>query len=1011
VKIMTQKNIPMIPRLATLSEMGRLIPALLVCLLWVETIGTPAAAARELVQAPAGGGPGISVYEPDCQPLLRPTRIPAPTAGSRIDGVGADKSGGTIEIGGDDVIVANGRGLSYESMDIASNGDIYVAVASNGGFVGGDYSYIQIHRSTDGGTTFQQWAALGDATSSIRQWEPSLVIAEGTVDRCYVAFTQSASVGSDIIVAWEDLDATTADFADQVAALSSPGERFDRAELIADDSSYSSFYLYLVADSGPDSRKDIWFTRSQNQGASWDAGYEIATTGTANTVYVYPSISYGFGRHIHVTWGFRSATGAFDGAVRYRRAANDADGGLADWGPLHALSPTNDGLFDYRPRVAAAHDGNDVVLISNRLDYDDGTTLDPVLLVADDAGAQGFATSPDIGGMLGSIQVEDLLRDPNTGSWYASLGDRGQVIWTAPAASPGSWSERGYFDFEDFTVPNSIVSGAIAVDPTHNDRIAICRGFGLAIVEDYLAFDAEWRSDPGYPIQAPGFPVALSHRPFSDPALVDLNGDGSLEIVFGDAGGNIQAIQADGSDLPGWPVDVGFLSSSPIAVGRLTLSDEVTVVAGTNNGRVFALRPDGSILPGFPFDMETSAPMHVSIGALGGPFPGTIVLASGDRILFLDHTGRWAQDSLSRQYVGHEAVQPCAIGDIDGDGVAEVVAAWDTGISVYKRDVSASLFEIGLPAEISGPVTLGDADLDGDLEIAVPLANGTMHLFDKTGAEMPGWPFVSTGDAPMNGAAWANVVNGNEPELVLATSAWKLHLVDGAGVQQAGFPVTASLGWFQYSSPIIGQIGGIFPDIAIGTRGSEGWAFNAAGGRVDGWPRDLGVECERTPALGDIDQDGTNELVLLTAYNVQVFDLRTAPLPPQLSWPMAGHDAQRTGCSDCLEDRVSAVDEPATAALTRVSFAPPYPNPATSHAEFSFAVPANAVVSLEILDVRGRRIRTVGRSEMVAGRHALSWDGRDQRQRRVATGVYYARLRVSGPGVDEVVTRKLTMVR
>ena len=1009
---MSLKNILMNPRLVGLRGIDCLVPALLACLLWVGPAVVQTAGARELVQAPAGGGPGISVYEPDRRPALRPTRVPVPTAGSRIDGVGADKSLGTVEIGGDDIVVTNDLGLNYESMDIASNGDIYVAVTSNGNFFGGDYSYIQIHRSTDGGTTFQQWAALGDPTSSIYQWEPSLVIAEGAVDRCYVAFSQSAAGGDvDIIVAWEDLEATTADFADQFAALSSAGERFDRAELIADDSSYSAYYLYLVADSGPDTRKDIWFTRSTDLGVSWDAGYEIATTGTANTVYVYPSISYGFGGHIHVTWGFRSATGAFDGAIRYRRADNDADGGLADWGPLHALSPTNDGLFDYRPRVAAAHDGNDVVLISNRLDNDDGTTLDPVLLVAADAGAQGFATSPDIGGTIGAIQVEDLLRDPNSGSWYASLGDRGEVIWTAPAASPETWSERGYFNLEGFSGPSSIVSGAIAVDPTHNDRIAICRGFGLSIVEDFLAFDAEWLSDPGYPIQEPGFPVLLPAAPISDPALVDLNGDGNLEIVFGDGAGNIHAIQADGSDLPGWPVTMRFLSTGPIACGRLTLSDEITVVAGTNDGRVVALRPDGSILPGFPFDLETGAPMYVSIGALGGPFPRTIAMASGNLVAFLDHAGRFLPEAYTVQSLYGDATQPCAIGDIDGDGVAEVVASFGSHLTAFARDTPGANFLVNLLEPISGPVTLGDVDLDGDLEIAVPLADGTMHLLDKKGVEMPGWPFVSTGDAPMNAAAWANVVGGNEPELVLATSAWKLHLVDGAGVQQAGFPVTASLGWFQYASPVIGQIDGFFPDIAIGTRGSEGWAFNAAGGTVAGWPRDLGVACERTPALGDIDQDGFNELVLLTAYNVQVFDLRTAPLPPELSWPMAGHDPARTGCSDCTEDAVTAVDEPASAAPTLVSFAPPYPNPTNSRTAFSFAMPADAVVALEILDIRGRRIRTVVRSEMTAGRHVLSWDGRDQGQRPVAAGVYYARLRVRGPGVDDLVTRKVTMVR
>lgn len=49
----------------------------------------------------------------------------------------------------------------------------------------------------------------------------------------------------------------------------------------------------------------------------------------------------------------------------------------------------------------------------------------------------------------------------------------------------------------------------------------------------------------------------------------------------------------------------------------------------------------------------------------------------------------------------------------------------------------------------------------------------------------------------------------------------------------------------------------------------------------------------------------------------------------------------------------------------------------------TYTVPTSAVVALDILDVRGRRIRTVERHEMTAGQHVLTWDGRDQQRRPV----------------------------
>ncbi len=151
--------------------------------------------------------------------------------------------------------------------------------------------------------------------------------------------------------------------------------------------------------------------------------------------------------------------------------------------------------------------------------------------------------------------------------------------------------------------------------------------------------------------------------------------------------------------------------------------------------------------------------------------------------------------------------------------------------------------------------------------------------------------------------------------------------------------------------------------------------------------------------------------MLLSNDKVEVFNLRTAPFGPEFAWPMAGHDAQRTGCSDCPEDLVTAVDDGVGPAETRVSFAAPHPNPTSSHAAFNIVIPGHAVVSLDIIDLRGRRVRTIERSEMQAGAYRLSWDGRDQSHRPVGDGIYYARLKVSGPGLNETITRKVVLVR
>jgi hypothetical protein len=80
-------------------------------------------------------------------------------------------------------------------------------------------------------------------------------------------------------------------------------------------------------------------------------------------------------------------------------------------------------------------------------------------------------------------------------------------------------------------------------------------------------------------------------------------------------------------------------------------------------------------------------------------------------------------------------------------------------------------------------------------------------------------------------------------------------------------------------------------------------------------------------------------------------------------------------------------------APTRLSFAPPTPNPARGVVTLSFASPEAGPVTLEILDVQGRTVRARHESLARGASHfAWNWDLRDAAGRRVAPGLYLVRL-------------------
>jgi len=107
------------------------------------------------------------------------------------------------------------------------------------------------------------------------------------------------------------------------------------------------------------------------------------------------------------------------------------------------------------------------------------------------------------------------------------------------------------------------------------------------------------------------------------------------------------------------------------------------------------------------------------------------------------------------------------------------------------------------------------------------------------------------------------------------------------------------------------------------------------------------------------------------------------------------------GEEDVLAGSPAWVTTEGTLALT---LNPLRPNPTSGPTSISFDIPDHAgLVHLIIYNVRGQVVRTVVQGPLVRGRHERSWNGRDDSGRRVASGIYFARLAVDGRSSDQKV--------
>ncbi len=416
-----------------------------------------------------------------------------------------------------------------------------------------------------------------------------------------------------------------------------------------------------------------------------------------------------------------------------------------------------------------------------------------------------------------------------------------------------------------------------------------------------------------------GFPINMGASGESSPILVDMDGDGVLEVVVGTASGEVMAVYGDGTPVDGWPVAVDVRSErahegaayaegqidpgtrdsfiGTVAAGDIDGDGADEIVGATLFGGLYAWNADGTRVDGFPYQ------------AIGR---GNDEL---DAVHFYD-----------QGFAGAPTVR-----DLDGDGAAEIVIpAMDGRLYVLDgtgKDWGPYPIELCFPgtaerafedmmcgSEGDRSITsalVADVDNDGDFEIGLGTNEGVLggrysasYLFDaKTGEHAPGWPKLSSGLVAE--AAILPLVGQGHPASMAAAD------IDGDGDLEIADPVMLgqtpilshdgtphlSLGFTEMTwsddhnvdvpsvvqminNPSFGDLDGDgLPDPVQGGAGAM-WIASLAmtkhfefqhavvawsgltGEVLEGWPRQIeDIQFLVAPAVADITGDGQNEAI------------------------------------------------------------------------------------------------------------------------------------------------------
>ena len=84
-----------------------------------------------------------------------------------------------------------------------------------------------------------------------------------------------------------------------------------------------------------------------------------------------------------------------------------------------------------------------------------------------------------------------------------------------------------------------------------------------------------------------------------------------------------------------------------------------------------------------------------------------------------------------------------------------------------------------------------------------------------------------------------------------------------------------------------------------------------------------------------------------------------------------------------------------------------YPNPFNPSTKIAFDLPESQNVKLVVFSVDGRRVATLRNELMLAGRHTVTWTGRDDQGELAAAGAYFYRLQAG----DFNETKKMMLIK
>lgn len=497
-----------------------------------------------------------------------------------------------------------------------------------------------------------------------------------------------------------------------------------------------------------------------------------------------------------------------------------------------------------------------------------------------------------------------------------------------------------------------------------------------------------------------GYPI--ENKNINDsPLFIDLYGNSLPQIYFG-SDSSMNGTWISGLNVFGFPSELGAKITTTSAAGDLDGDGDRELVFGTNDGTLYALNKDASqflsysqsnIIVGYPVlnDVDNSGFLNI------------IFVSSNDTssmLYVINHLGE-NLNGFPVLLSGASLFGP-AIADANNNGSSDIILATVNGL-LYSYNNSGEInqgFPLNLSDSIQCPVSLSDLDGNQNLEIILGDDGGYIHVLDHNGLILSSF---LTDDPIQSGIAIADLDQNGSMELLFSDLGQNVYAWDPVQDSElTGWPVYLENG--SLSEPIIvdldndNDLEAIFASV-----GGSVFVLHHDGSFYQNFPYISQDSIHCAPAIGDLDVDGDYELIIGSESGLEVLDI-AGQGGDQYSWKSYRGNAYRDGYFDPSLSYASITEN---LVPLKFSLGNNYPNPFNPTTRFTYSLPEDVNVKVQVYDINGREIKTLVNRMEIAGNRSIIWNGTNDFGENVSTGLYFYKIEAA----NFIKTKKMVLLK